>query len=287
MMNNDEVAELKEILYQKESELENLRHQVELLLKNPKGRHLIAPALAKAQGEMRVAAFNTSNAFLKNKYANLESVLDAIREILSRHEIVHTEYVDYIDDKPYLIVELIHSSGQSLCSKLKLEPKENTPQCLGGLLTYFRRYLISGLCSITQGAEPDDDGEKAMARISSEQLTEIKSLIGNDQKLRQSVLNLAKVDKFENVSTNDFEGLIQFIQKNKKPVLSGEKIGKAQLQTLEMLIGDDIKTLDKILDTYEIKNIEHLPIEHYVKLVDWLEKRIAKKLIKEQENENH
>jgi hypothetical protein len=240
---------------------------------DPKEKNVIAFALAKAQGEMTIAAFNTQNAFLKNRYANLESVLNAVREILCKYEICHTECVEYFDDKPFLVVKLIHSSGQFLESKLKLEPKENTPQCLGGLITYYRRYLLSAICSLTQGAEPDDDGEKAMARISAAQIEELNMLMGDDTEIQKKVFVMAKVEKIENISTNGYENLVKFIHRLKQPV---EKIGKAEHQNLMLEISNNEKLLKDVLNHYKINDLIDLPQKLYIPLMKWLEKRTKK-----------
>ena len=79
----------------------------------------LAMALAKAQGEMFPAIPNSQNAFLKNKYADLNSVLSAVRPSLTRNEISFPQTVDFFDGQDYLVTTLIHSSGQWIRSRMK------------------------------------------------------------------------------------------------------------------------------------------------------------------------
>ena len=120
----------------------------------------LAGALSLAQGEMKPARKGASNPFFKSKYADLSEVIEASRYPLTGNDL---SIVQYCDDG-YVVTQLMHSSGQWLRGRLRIQPKDNTPQGIGSALTYARRYSWQMMVGI--GAE-DDDGEAAMGRAGS------------------------------------------------------------------------------------------------------------------------
>jgi hypothetical protein len=80
----------------------------------------LATALAKAQGATANAFMNKVNPHFKSKYADLSSVLDAIRVPLSSNglAIVQTMFTD--DRGAFLKTMLMHSSGQFIASEYPL-----------------------------------------------------------------------------------------------------------------------------------------------------------------------
>ena len=120
----------------------------------------LAGALSLAQGEMKPARKGASNPFFKSKYADLSEVIEASRYPLTGNDL---SIVQYCDDG-YVVTQLMHSSGQWLRGRLRIQPKDNTPQGVGSALTYARRYSWQMMVGI--GAE-DDDGEAAMGRAGS------------------------------------------------------------------------------------------------------------------------
>ncbi len=119
----------------------------------------LSAALAKAQGEMKAAAFNRVNPHFKNKYADLAAVWDAIRGPLSKNGLSVTQTIEPINGSGmYLRTVLRHASGQWVSSMYPL-PEGAKPQELGSALTYGRRYSLSSLVGIA--ADEDDDANEA------------------------------------------------------------------------------------------------------------------------------
>jgi hypothetical protein len=118
----------------------------------------LAGALAKAQAAMKVAPLNKTNPHFKNKYADLPSVIDAIRKPLTENGIALTQTTELRDGAFCLVTRLIHSSGQWMSGEYLL-PAQATPQQLGSALTYARRYSLSAIACIA--ADEDDDAEGA------------------------------------------------------------------------------------------------------------------------------
>ena len=110
---------------------------------------------------MNPARKGASNPFFKSKYADLAEVIEASRQPLSENDL---SIVQYADDG-YVVTQLMHSSGQWIRGRLRIQPKDNTPQGIGSALSYARRYSWQML--IGQASGEDDDGEAAMGRAGS------------------------------------------------------------------------------------------------------------------------
>ena len=138
----------------------------------------IAAALAKAQAVMSPAKMNSTNPFLKNKYADLGSVIEASRKPLADNELSITQLVT--GDETRIVVEtiLMHASGQSISSRMSLALSEgkgmSSAQAAGSIITYLRRYSLSAILGIyadedADGNEPKQEPRKKQAPAPSEQ----------------------------------------------------------------------------------------------------------------------
>lgn len=130
----------------------------------------IAPAILGAQKDLGSVKKGAANPFFKSKYADLTAVIQALKDVVNKHElsILQTQRGGKV------ITALMHSSGQYICSETEIIcSKENDPQALGSAISYARRY---GLQSILCLPAEDDDGEKAMGR----KVTNKKSNRGSD-----------------------------------------------------------------------------------------------------------
>lgn len=121
----------------------------------------LATALSKAQGEMQAAIKDSVNPFFKSKYADLGSVWDAARPVLSKHGLCVIQATDIINDKIVMVTTLAHSSGQWMKSIIPLNPAKNDSQGIGASITYLRRYSLSAIVGVV--CDEDDDGNKDAA----------------------------------------------------------------------------------------------------------------------------
>jgi hypothetical protein len=116
-------------------------------------------ALLKAQREMGNATKDNVNPFFKSKYADLNSVREAVTPLLNSNGIVVLQPMCTVDGSEYVKTVLMHESGEVLESYTKIICKsQNDPQAYGSGVTYARRYGLQSFMSI--GAD-DDDGNKA------------------------------------------------------------------------------------------------------------------------------
>lgn len=120
----------------------------------------IAEALAKAQSEMTFAHKDSNNPFFKSSYADLNSVLDAVREPLSKNGIAIVQTTDGDSGSITVITKLIHKSGEWIEGRLTMTPEKKGAQAFGAVVTYARRYALAAIASIAQA---DDDAEAATA----------------------------------------------------------------------------------------------------------------------------
>jgi len=119
----------------------------------------IAQALLKAQTEMSNPIKGSQNPFLKNKYADLNAVREAVIPTLNKHGITVLQPMQTVDGKNYVKTVLLHESGETIESLTEIiYSKQNDAQAQGSGITYARRYGLQSLVCV--GAD-DDDGNNA------------------------------------------------------------------------------------------------------------------------------
>lgn len=138
----------------------------------------LAGALAKAQGMMRSAAKDSANPFFRSKYADLDACWEAARAPLASNDLAVVQRVRISPGWVHMKTMLLHSSGEWMRDvsdwPVKKPPKRGTdgkeyedttpdakpyvptPQVLGSVISYARRYTLCALVGITAGE--DDDG---------------------------------------------------------------------------------------------------------------------------------
>lgn len=126
----------------------------------------LATALALAQGKITGALKDSANPFFKSKYADLASVWDACRGPLSDNGLAVIQTTDIDGEGVTVVTTLAHKSGQWVRGKLRLMPKEATPQGIGSAITYGRRYALAAVVGV---AQVDDDGNAASGKSTPEQ----------------------------------------------------------------------------------------------------------------------
>ena len=123
----------------------------------------LAAALLKAQRSIGAALKSAKNPYFKSKYADLQTVIDAVKGPLNDNGITFLQAVDSDDGNvPVIDTILLHESGQYLSSRSPVFcAKPNDPQAFGSGVTYSKRYALQALLGLPT---EDDDAEAAMAR---------------------------------------------------------------------------------------------------------------------------
>jgi hypothetical protein len=121
----------------------------------------LAAALAKAQGEIGKAIRDSANPFFKSKYADLGSVVDAIKEPLTNNGLSYTQVLHDAENAVCVETVILHASGEWIsCGRLTVPVSKHDAQGFGSALTYARRYGLSAAFSV---ATAEDDGNAAVA----------------------------------------------------------------------------------------------------------------------------
>jgi hypothetical protein len=120
----------------------------------------IATALLKAQTEMSNPKKGATNPFFKSKYADLNSIREAVIPVLNSNGISVLQPIVHTENKNFVKTILLHESGESLESLTEIVyNKINDAQAQGSGISYARRYALQSFVCV--GAD-DDDGQKAV-----------------------------------------------------------------------------------------------------------------------------
>jgi hypothetical protein len=138
--------------------------------------------------ELKKAAKSASNPYFKSKYAGLDDVIEACRNVLNSHGIAVTQTVEYTPEVKFraseerearvvaeqvnLVTTLLYGE-QSIWSTMPLEYKKADMQSLGSAITYARRYSLQGICCLATD-EPDDDANAAVGTEAMDKKTPSK-----------------------------------------------------------------------------------------------------------------
>jgi|TARA_R110002153_G_scaffold233231_1_gene386627 hypothetical protein len=120
-------------------------------------KHL-AIAMCSAQSEMGGAAKGAANPFFKSKYADLSSVVQAIKEPFANHGLSYVQFP--VEDGGRIGIEtvLMHESGEWLSNSFTVQLTKQDAQGAGSAITYCRRYGLQAVAGIPS---EDDDGNAA------------------------------------------------------------------------------------------------------------------------------
>lgn len=120
----------------------------------------LATALSKAQGQMGGAKKDSANPFFKSSYADLASVVEAIKKPFADNGLSYVQGAGFDTETEYVCIttRLMHMTGQWVEEELRMKPTKADPQGIGSTITYGRRY---GLQSIAGLPAEDDDGNAA------------------------------------------------------------------------------------------------------------------------------
>ena len=125
----------------------------------------LATALSIVQGKLSHAKKDSANPFFKSKYADLESVWDACRDLLAGNGLSVMQFPgEFIDGTMSMTTILAHSSGEWIGQEMSLPVSKPDAQSSGSALTYMRRYALAAVVGVVQA---DDDANAAVQSKSS------------------------------------------------------------------------------------------------------------------------
>ena len=115
----------------------------------------LATALCQCQGEMGAAGKDAENPFFSSKYADLSSVLKAIKSPLANNGLSFVQTPIQKENEAGVTTRLMHTSGQWMESTLWLPVGKPDAQGVGAAITYARRYALQSILGVPAA---DDDG---------------------------------------------------------------------------------------------------------------------------------
>lgn len=122
----------------------------------------IATALSKAQGEITPAKMDSVNPFLKNKYADLGSVIQAVKKPMADNGLAFSQHPRIENDKVVLTTRIMHQSGEWMESSIELPMDDkkglSMAQAMGAVITYLRRYALSSIMGVYADEDTDGNG---------------------------------------------------------------------------------------------------------------------------------
>lgn len=161
----------------------------------------ISTALLKAQSQMSNPKKGSTNPFFKSKYADLNSIREAVIPVLNENGISVLQPIVHFENKNFVKTILLHESGELLESLTEIVyNKVNDAQAQGSGISYARRYALQSFVCV--GAD-DDDGQKAVqnkpnatkeimqkAKEANATIEQIKTKYSVSSELEQFFINL-------------------------------------------------------------------------------------------------
>ncbi len=196
---------------------------------------ILAKSLCEVQSKLAGAKRDSVNPFFKSQYADLSSVWDACRSLLTENglSVVQTNSLPHQESTTVVDTTLLHSSGQWISGSLEVPLAKTDPQGLGSAITYARRYALAAIVGISP---EDDDAEGAVRRDTKPKDTTTKPkekppVVATDGKHfknigelfteankigvdRQRVLDLCEVKTSNDIK--DLSGAWELVQKDKE-----------------------------------------------------------------------
>jgi len=185
-------------------------------------------ALSKAQAKMEAARKDSKNPFFKSKYADYQSIWDAVKLPLTDNGFSVTHHIDFdANGNLTLTTELCHASGEKQVSRFPIRPaKANDMQSVGSAITYAKRYNLAALTAVPV-ADEDDDAEAAVEHgvkcISSSQVKMLDDLLKQLPNMETTnILRYNEVKNISEITIDKFDKIVSYlnirIEKQKEKV---------------------------------------------------------------------
>lgn len=177
-----------------------------------------APAFLQAQAAITFAAKDATNPHFKSKYADLESVIDAIKKTLNDNGIMFIQSFSPSDaNRLSLTTRLMHESGEWIEDTLNMPLQKNDAQGYGSAATYSRRYALAAITGLYQA---DDDGNEAakphpIIYLTVDQITAISDAAKESGITIDAICKTAKVKKISDIESARFAKLLAWVNSQK------------------------------------------------------------------------
>ncbi len=177
----------------------------------------LSAALAKAQLEIKNPAKNATNPFLKNRYADLGSCLNAIRAVAAVNGLAFVQSVEMFADSISISSQISHSSGQWISQTAVAVIQaggKNLMQDVGSMSTYLKRYQAQSMWAIS-GDDDTDAQEITTKGIDERKAAHIEALIVSTNSNKTAFLELYKVKELKELSEDSYSKALKQLQQKK------------------------------------------------------------------------
>lgn len=180
-------------------------------------------AMAKAFPEIEGATKDSNNPAFKSKYADLSSVVEAIKPALIKHGLFFAQMMHEQQGGVCIETIVCHDSGEQMSfGKLFVPAGKQDAQGYGSALTYARRYSLMtafGVCP------EDDDGNAASRpapqrqeadsdRIDAEQLAVLQTLTSQAGTDLKNLCTFYKIGALPELPASGYEALVKKLKKD-------------------------------------------------------------------------
>lgn len=179
----------------------------------------LTKALVKVQAKIKPAVKDAKNPYFKSNYADLNSVWDSCRSLLTENGLAVIQTTAPIENAVIVETTLSHISGEWISGEMLLPLIKVDAQGVGSAITYGRRYGLAAIVGIV--ADEDDDGNAASSNSSKPAITSKPEPASSGQ--IQAIANACK-DKNKDMKA--------FITEHYPTVKSSAELTKAEAQTL-------------------------------------------------------
>ena len=178
----------------------------------------LASALCNAQSQMGGAVKDSANPFFKSSYADLTSVIKAIKQPFADNGLSYTQFPVSNENGVGVSTRLMHVSGQWIEMEYTLPTVKKDPQASGSAITYARRYALQSIAGIPTA---DDDAESAMLRgddkkiISDDQIIAIKKLLDETGADSEKFCKWLKVNSVDQILAVHYDRAVAALEAKK------------------------------------------------------------------------
>lgn len=125
----------------------------------------LANALALAQGEMPGVKFNSTNAFIGNRYADLGAVISTARPVMEKYGLSIAQLpVSRESGTVGVETVLMHTSGEWISETITIpmfdEKGKSFAQVAGSVISYLRRYSYAAVLGMYADEDTDGSGSR-------------------------------------------------------------------------------------------------------------------------------
>ena len=172
-------------------------------MKSSESINELASALCAAQSQMGGAVKDSANPFFKSSYADLTSVIKAIKQPFSDNGLSYTQFPVSNENGVGVSTRLMHISGQWLEMDYTLPTVKKDPQSIAGIPT------------------ADDDAESAMLRgddkkkITEDEVINIKKLLDDTESDEAKFCKWLKVKSIDQVLAVHYDRAVAALEAKK------------------------------------------------------------------------